>query len=126
GAAGQQAGAGRGWGVGAGREGDAGVRVPGADFVGVVWSPGPADDVPAIGAEAHAPDGAGVSFEGARLLARAGVPDLHRVVFGGAGQAGAVGAEAHAGDGVGVPLEGADLLAGERVPDLHRLVPGGG
>src|SRR5439155_7452335 len=49
GAAGGEAGAGRGRGVGAGRQGGAGVGVPGADFVGAVRSPGPADDVPAVG-----------------------------------------------------------------------------
>src|SRR5678816_4016233 len=70
----------------------------------------------------------GMSREGEALLAGQRVPDLHRLVITGAGQAFAVRAEADALDRALVPLEGGEaLLAGQRVPDLHRpvLTPGG-
>src|SRR5262249_21760817 len=76
-------------------------------------------------AEAHAIDSDGVPPEGEDLLAPLRVPDPHRLVHGGAGDALAVGAEAHALDLAGVPPEGEDLLPLLRVPDPHRLVIGG-
>ena len=69
---------------------------------------------------------AGVPLEGEGLLAGRRVPDLHRLVAAGGGEALAVGAERHAVDRAGVPLERERLLAGRRVPDLHRLVAAGG
>src|SRR5215831_5127542 len=53
------------------------------------------------------------------------VPDAHRLVRRGAGQALAVGAEAHAHDPAMVPLEDEELLAALRVPDPHRHVIAG-
>ena len=64
----------------------------------------------------------GVPLEGEDLLAGRRVPDPHRPIAAGGGEALAVGAEGHAVTAAGVPLEGEGLLAGRRVPDLHRLV----
>src|SRR5262249_27319918 len=65
---------------------------------------GPGNQPPAVGAEAHAQDYVGVPLEGQRRLPRAGVPQPHRLVPAGRGQAAAVGAEAHA--------------AADEIPDL--------
>ena len=71
-------------------------------------------------------DPVGVSLEREGLLAGAGVPDLHRLIVAGGGDAASVGAERHAIDPVGVSLECERLLAGAGVPDLHRLIVAGG
>src|SRR5262249_49668299 len=86
----------------------------------------------AVGAPAHAVDGAFVPLEGTCLPTGAHVPHLHLsglslVVPAGACKPVAVGAEAHAVYLAGVPLKDADLLARACVRPLHRpVVPSAG
>ena len=61
----------------------------------------------AVRVEGDAVDNAGVPAEGSYLLARPGVPDLHRLVKTCRGDLFAVGAEADPEDRVGVPVENA-------------------
>src|SRR5262249_6526144 len=68
-------------------------------------------------------DLAGVTLEYADRLAAGRVPDPHRLVRRGAGQALAVGAEGHAIDIAGVAFEGEDLPAAGRIPDPHLSWP---
>src|SRR5262249_36810592 len=53
------------------------------------------------------------------------IPDSHRFVSRGAGQASAVGTESHTHYSFRVPLERKRFLASSRVPDLHCPVPRG-
>src|SRR5206468_7832129 len=55
-----------------------------------------------------------------------GVPDLHRTVLAGRGQALAARVEKHMADEIGVPAEGEDFLAGRELPEFYRLVEAGG
>src|SRR5436190_302708 len=82
--------------------------------------------VPGPGAEWHASDAAGVPLEREHHLAGPGVPDLHRLVQTGGGEAATVGAERHAIDEAPVSLEGERLMSGLGVPDLHRVIPTSG
>src|SRR4029079_18711647 len=79
------------------------------------------DQAPAVGAERHAGDDAGVTAEGADQFPTAAVPDLHGAVLTPRGDPPAVVAERH---GVNVPpvsREGLQHLAGSHVPDLDQL-----
>ena len=69
-----------------------------------------------------------VPAQGEDFLAGGGVPELHRAVPAGGGDAAAVGAERHAADTARVPAQGEHLLAGGGVPELHRrtVLAGGG
>ena len=71
---------------------------------------------------------AGVAGEwGADRLAGVGVPQPHRLVVAGGGEAVPVGAERHTDHRAGVAGEGgADRLAGVGVPQPHRVVVAGG
>ena len=62
-----------------------------------------------------------MSLECERLLARLGIPDLHRPVKAAANDPLPVGAETHARDNKGVSFECERLLAGLGIPDLHRV-----
>src|SRR5262249_55991719 len=62
--------------------------------------------LPAVGAEGHAPNEVGVALEGVGQLAGGRVPHLHRLVLARRGQPLAVGAEGHAGDRRGGALGG--------------------
>src|SRR6516165_8928096 len=94
------------------------VEVPGFHGAGSISTP---ERLP-MGAEAHAPDKAGVPLEGPGLLADGRDPHLHYPVLASAGQALVVGAEGHA---AGSPFDAQHLLAGGRVPHLHRLILAG-
>src|SRR5262249_6283342 len=79
----------------------------------------------AVGAEAHAPDGAEMALEREVLLHGSRVPRCHLArgrcgpLPSSRGNAFAVGAEGHGLDIAGVPCEGEDLLPRGGVPDLH-------
>src|SRR5262249_44239881 len=63
---------------------------------------------------------------GTNFLAPLPIPDLHRLVGAGGGEALAIGAEADAEDLSGVAGEGEDFLPALGVPHLHRPVRAGG
>ena len=81
-----------------------------------------------VGAERHTRHRVGVAGQGgADRLAGVGVPQPHRLVVAGGGQAVPVGAERHTVHRAGVAGEGgADRLAGVGVPQPHRRVVAGG
>ena len=81
-----------------------------------------------VGAERHTDHRVGVAGQrGAEGLAGVGVPQPHRLVAAGGGDAVPVGAERHTGHRVGVAGQrGAEGLAGVGVPQPHRLVVAGG
>src|SRR5271165_1181910 len=62
-------------------------------------------DAASVGAERHAINVIGVSFERELLLARHGVPDLDRLIPTGRCDATSVGTERHATNATGVSLE---------------------
>lgn len=78
---------------------------------------------PAVRAERHAVDPAGLSLEGEQFLAGGAVPDLHHAVDAARRQAPTVRAERHTEDPTGVAFEGRLLGAGGAVPELHRPAP---
>src|SRR5262249_13501099 len=84
----------------------------------------------AVGAEAHAEHAAGVSLEGADLLAGVRVPHRHLSSLtqlpSSRGKPFAVGAEAHVDEPRGMPLEGELLPSAGHVPHLYCLAPAGG
>src|SRR5262245_31331238 len=84
------------------------------------------DQAPAIGAECHTGDKAGVTAEAAEQLSVVAVPDFHGAVLPRRGDAFSVGAERHGVDVSVVSLEGVKRLAVLHVPDLDgvRLTSG--
>src|SRR5205814_2271673 len=67
----------------------------------------------------------GVSAEVEHFPAGGRLPNAHRLVFSGRGDARAVGAEGDAEDESVVPLEGAEPLAARRVPHEQGPVEAG-
>src|SRR5262245_49524892 len=102
------------------------LRVPDADFPGLVEGSPCTGQVPAVGAERQTQDRVGAPAEGQALPPGRNVPDLHGAVVAGRGQAVAVRAERGLVDPLVVAAEGEQFLTGLRVPDLHGPILAGG